>query len=141
VGRRAHPFDKDSGKAGDVLSASASHDGYRRLKGSPVHRRVIEIGGRILRVRDTVSGGGVHRAVGHFHFHPDVRLEAAIRGWKAILPQGTVLRVVGQEGLDLERKEGHYAPEFGKVLPRPVLFWSVKKDLPIRVAVEIFEER
>ena len=142
VGRRACPFAKDLGESNGVLSASASHDGYRRLKGAPVHRMALETRENTFRVSDTILGRGVHRAAGYFHFHPDLRLaENTVGGWKIILPQGVILRIVGHDGLRLEREEGRYAPEFGKVLPRPVLVWRIEKDLPMSAAVEIFEER
>lgn len=124
-----------------MLYASGSHDGYRRLHGSPVHRRRIETKERSLRVSDTVSGSGVHQAIGYFHFHPDVQLEeGAEGGWNARLPDGTTLHIVGQDGLRLARQEGKYAPEFGKVVARSVLAWRVQRDLPITAGVEIFEE-
>jgi hypothetical protein len=141
VGRRARPFDKDAGEVDGVLCVSASHDGYRRLKGAPVHQRVLETTEGNLRVRDTVLGRGAHRAAGYFHFPPGIRLEESpMGGWKIILPQGGVLRIAGRDGLRLTREEGKYAPEFGKVLSRPVLVWRIEKDLPIGAAIEIFEE-
>jgi uncharacterized heparinase superfamily protein len=140
VARRARPFGREAGRSGAALRVAASHDGYRRLKGAPVHRRAIETGERALRVSDTISGRGFHRAAGYFHFHPDVRLEErAIGGWSIHLPQGAVLHMTGEDGLRLEREEGTYAPEFGRLVPRPVLVWRVEKELPVRAGVEIFE--
>jgi hypothetical protein len=103
---------------------------------------VLETTERTLRVRDAVLGRGAHRAAGYFHFHPGIRLEEnPVGGWNIVLPQGAVLRIVGQDGLRMEREEGKYAPEFGKVLSRPVLVWRIERDLPIGTAIEIFEER
>jgi hypothetical protein len=49
--------------------------------------------------------------------------------------------VVGRNGLRLKREEGKYAPEFGKLISRPVLVWRIEGQLPINAAVDIFEEQ
>jgi uncharacterized heparinase superfamily protein len=142
VARRARPLDLEVGQGGDLLRAACSHDGYRRLRGAPMHRRSIGVDGNALKVSDTISGRGIHRAAGHFHFHPDVRLEETAAGeWAVFLPQGNRLRMVGRNGLRLKREEGKYAPEFGKSVSRPVLVWRIEGLLPISAAVDIFEKQ
>jgi uncharacterized heparinase superfamily protein len=144
VARRARPFDLAVERSGEALHVACSHDGYRRLKGEPVHRRVIELreGALRLRVADSISGTGIHRAAGHFHFHPGIRVEEGANGdWMISLPQGTQWRMVGNNGLRLKREEGEYALEFGKSIARPVLVWRIEGQLPIAAVVEIFEER
>lgn len=107
-----------------------------------MHRRSIGVDGNALKVSDTISGRGIHRAAGHFHFHPDVRLEETAAGeWAIFLPQGNRLRMVGRNGLRLKREEGKYAPEFGKSVSRPVLVWRIEGLLPISAAVDIFEKQ
>lgn len=142
VARRARPLDLEVGQPGNLLRAACSHDGYRRLGGAPVHRRVLETDGTALQVSDTISGRGVRKAAGYFHFHPDVRLgETAAGDWTIFLPQGNRLRLAGRNGLRLKREEGKYAPEFGKSISRPVLAWRVEGRLPLGAAVDIFEEK
>jgi hypothetical protein len=93
-------------------------------------------------VSDTISGRSVHKAAGYFHFHPGVRLEETTSGdWMIFLSQGNRLRMVGRNGLRLKREEGKCAPEFGKSISRPVLVWRIEGQLPIRAAVDIFEEQ
>ncbi len=142
VARRARPLDLKVERSDGALRAVCSHDGYRRLRGAPVHRRSIEIKDGVLRVGDTISGRGIHQAAGYFHFHPDVRVEETTTGdWRIFLPQGTKLRLIGQNGLRLTREEGEYAPEFGKLIPRPVLVWRIGQRLPISAAIELLEEQ
>jgi uncharacterized heparinase superfamily protein len=141
VARRARPSSLEATRSDQMVRIACAHDGYRRLKGSPVHRRAIEITGRSVRVRDAISGRGIHQAAGYFHLHPDVRLEETPRhDWLVLLPQGKPLRVRCLDGLRLLREEGTYAPEFGKVVPRPTLVWRVEQRLPLSAAVEIAEE-
>jgi len=106
-----------------------------------VHRRAIEIKGRALRVSDTVSGRGIHRAAGYYHFHPDVRLEQTAPGdWAIHLQNGSTLRILGRDGVDLRQEEGKYALEFGRSVLRPVLVWRIERELPLEVTVEIAEK-
>ena len=142
VARRARPFDLAVERSESALRVACSHDGYRRLKGEPVHRRSIELRERVLRVSDSISGTGNHQAAGHFHFHPGTRVQETTAGdWMIFLPQGTQWRLVGRNGLQLTREEGEYSPEFGKSIVRPVLVWRIEGPLPIAAVVEIFEEK
>ena len=142
VARRARPLGLEVERSDGALRVECSHDGYQRLKGAPVHRRAIEVTGSGLQVHDTISGHGIHQAAGYFHFHPGVRLEETAAGdWIILLPGGSKLRMRGQNGLRLKQEEGVYAPEFGKLIPRPVLAWRVEQRLPMSAAVELYEER
>jgi hypothetical protein len=55
---------------GDTVEVTASHDGYRRLPGSPVHRRRWRISPGLVEITDTISGGGTHRLVSRLHVAP-----------------------------------------------------------------------
>ena len=141
VARRARPFGLQIEAAAGVLRASCSHDGYKRLPGSPVHRRTIELRGCALQVSDTISGRGSHRAAGYFHLQPGLRLEEGATGdWLVELARGVRLRIVGQNGLRLKREEGLYSLEFGAPMPRPVLVWRLEGELPLAATVDICEE-
>ncbi|WP_201276162.1 heparinase II/III family protein [Methylotetracoccus oryzae] len=56
VARRARPFGLQVDDVGEVWCVACSHDGYRRLTGKPVHRRVWRFGQGSLSVMDTVEG-------------------------------------------------------------------------------------
>lgn len=56
---------------GGRLLVRCTHDGYRRLRGSPVHQRQWEFADDGLRVTDSLSGR-FRRAVSRFYLHPDV---------------------------------------------------------------------
>ena len=76
VARRARVMvERFDAQSGPVLEAV--HDGYRRLDGRPVHRRLWMMGAHELEVGDAVDGGGNHLVEVYFHFHPDMRLEPA----------------------------------------------------------------
>ena len=56
--------------ADETLELRASHDGYRRLPGNPVHERRWQLGDGELVVTDRVTGG--RQAIAHVHFAPGV---------------------------------------------------------------------
>ena len=75
VARRAKPFDVVlNNDVGEVLLCG-SHDGYKRLPAKVVHRRCWRAGAETLEVTDELIGG-CKEAVAHWHFHPDVVVEA-----------------------------------------------------------------
>jgi hypothetical protein len=65
---------------GGTVEVVASHDGYRRLTGSPVHRRRWQISSERLEITDTVSGIGAHRLVSRLHASPVAESLCSITG-------------------------------------------------------------
>ncbi len=133
VGRRAHPFDLTAGTKGDVLSAAASHDGYRWLPGGPIHRRQIVVSPAALCVTDTIAGAGSHSVLGRFPLHPSVSVSPQKRGWRLELANGRMLRVQIDGPAELVMQEGHYASTFGQRSLRPVLVWRHDGHLPLNI--------
>lgn len=73
VARRAQVRDVTVEARGEVLSIAASHDGYRRLAGRPVHARVWNFAPGELRIEDSVAPAV--EAVGRFRLAPGVLAE------------------------------------------------------------------
>lgn len=134
VGRRAHPFDRSVSVAGDVESASASHDGYHWLPGQPVHQRSVTVSPTSLIIRDRVTGEGEHAIVGRFPLHPLVgQVLRDGEGWSIELPGEQRIRVTAKGALQFTLGEGYYAPSFGQRILRPVLAWNYTGGLPMEV--------
>jgi uncharacterized heparinase superfamily protein len=70
VARRARPRAVAHGRDGEALWLSAAHDGYRRLKGRPLHRRRWVLTPRGLRIEDRIEGR-FGEAVARLRVHPD----------------------------------------------------------------------
>nr|WP_297399438.1 alginate lyase family protein [uncultured Marinobacter sp.] len=93
VARRANPFDVDLQESKGQVRLQASHDGYKRLPGKVVHSRYWVATGGCLEVKDELHGR-FHHAVGHWHFHPEMIVEAeGDSRFKAHLPDGHVVTV------------------------------------------------
>lgn len=69
VARRAVPFGIRAAQRPDGLSLEASHDGYKRLRGKPIHSRSWLLTPLSLAVSDRISANG-HSAVARFRLHP-----------------------------------------------------------------------
>ena len=116
VARRAYPFDLQLQDEAGVLQVACSHDGYKRLPGSPVHRRTWVIDPYSLQVTDSVQGG-THSALARYILHPTLTVVAVDNNtWQLTLAGGQALRVEVSVGLG-RLEPASYAPEFGIVLP------------------------
>jgi uncharacterized heparinase superfamily protein len=68
--RRARPTVVRATDSADASLLSASHDGYARLPGRPIHIRTWTLTETWLRVVDEVTGDGEHDLVTRFHDTP-----------------------------------------------------------------------
>jgi Heparinase II/III-like protein/Heparinase II/III N-terminus len=121
----------------------ASHDGYTRLSGKPVHTRKLELRGQILEINDTVTASGSsgsRTAKLHFHLHPDCKLEQeAPNLWVIRHPGGAVrvefdprLNVTATKG-DERGRRGWYSPRFDAKVKAYALEASLETTLPLEL--------
>ena len=71
VARRAYPHDVRLSQQADTQQVSASHNGYTRLRGQPVHWRSVTLRSNRCMIADRIEGV-FQRAQSRFHFHPAV---------------------------------------------------------------------
>jgi len=113
-GRRALPVyahleQRDDGS----LNFSGAHDGYRRLKGKPVHHRNINWSGETCLIEDRVEGEGRHDLESRLHIHPSLTVEI-VDGCALILAGDKTLAKISALGKGkIEMQDGWYCPEFG----------------------------
>ena len=74
VARRARPFDVSIEGVGENVVICASHDGYKRLPGQPIHKRQWLVGNGCVEITDWVEGVFIS-ATSRVQFHPDIKLE------------------------------------------------------------------
>lgn len=112
VARRGYPFDVKWDAAGSAPGLSASHTGYMRLPGRPLHRRAAAWRGGAWVIEDRVEAMGRHAAVGSVHLHPDMRVLEAGRE-RVICASGDRRVVFEAFGAPWRVEEAEYSPEFG----------------------------
>ncbi len=84
VARRARVVSAEIEDAPGKLRFRAAHDGYQRLRGSPIHRRTWTLDDSALVVEDQIIGYGWHHLEILFHLAP---------GWFAERVSESVMRV------------------------------------------------
>jgi len=121
VARRAHPVSLTVDATDDRLEVACSHDGYRWLRGKPVHRRAWSLSPGRLWVEDRVEGA-YRSAVARFHLHPQVQISVDAGG------EGGMLRLAGGREARWRLASGTaridectYSPEFGTRMPAKCL--------------------
>ncbi|HXV76388.1 MAG TPA: alginate lyase family protein [Candidatus Polarisedimenticolaceae bacterium] len=141
VGRRGRPFDVDWCGDDDGFALGASHDGYRRLPGAPVHRRLVSYDRRrrVLEVIDRVEASRPVRAVARLHLHPACELGQRQDDSAEIVRDDQLLRLVydGSPGA-IEREPSWYMPEFGRRIPRICLARTAHgSSIDLRLRIEL----
>ncbi len=142
--RRAYPLYARLNERNDgTLNFEGAHDGYKRLKGKPVHHRSITWAGDTIDIEDRIEGRGAHEIESRLHIHPDLKVEASDSGVR-VTDNGQPLMTVSSAGKGrVEIESGWYCPEFNLKHKCPVLSLKLKRaSLPVRLAwlLRIHEE-
>jgi uncharacterized heparinase superfamily protein len=116
VARRARPFGLAIDERPDEVTVACAHDGYRRLRGRPVHQRSWTFLRGEVRVEDRVEPAAP--ALSRLHLHPDWRIAARDRTGADLACETRSVRV---EADALAVEEGAWASEFGRLVPAAVL--------------------
>jgi uncharacterized heparinase superfamily protein len=134
VARRARPFGLEVESRDGVIMARCAHDGYRRLRGKPTHRRTLWVSDSEVIWVDELEGRLRHVVDWYVPLHPNVRVAQTEKGsWRLELPSGEALLLSCDPTIKADIEQGWFSPEFGKSMARPVLRWRIEADLPVRM--------
>jgi uncharacterized heparinase superfamily protein len=138
VARRARPMDLVIADGDGHATVACAHDGYRRLRGRPVHRRQWRLAEDELVIRDHIEGAGEHRATGYLHVEPGIEVtRTGDRVFDLAVAGAGHLRLSIETDGTVHLGEGFVGREFGKLLPRPVIQWRAAGVLPLIASVTI----
>jgi len=107
---------------GHTVTVTASHDGYRRLLGSPVHRRTWAVSADRVEISDEILGRGVHRVESRIHF-------AASKGTGVAWSEPSDLHVA--------EASAQHATGFGVLSPGHMVSAAWQGELPVTMRMEI----
>jgi uncharacterized heparinase superfamily protein len=121
-----------AGPAG--VTCQATHDGFRRLCGRPLHHRRWSVSGSGLRVDDVITGRGRHEVAVRWHLVPGSKARLVPGGAIVTTPTG-VFRVTaaGSGQLRLSAEAAAVAAGFGATAGTTVLACRLDAALPVRV--------
>lgn len=132
VARRARVFDIEVSETPEGTVVAASHDGYRRLAGRPIHRRTWTLVPGQLTVVDTITGR-FKSGVARFHLQPAVRCDlddTALAG-RLVLPGGRKVR--WQSNVPVRLEPSTYSPRFGVRETTQCLALSISTEGQLRL--------
>jgi len=140
VARRAKPVhasvDKESVHS---VRFSGAHDGYKRLKGKPVHERSIHYSyDTMWKVVDVVTGSGFHLCESFIHIHPDFRAVLNDNNISLLNNTNSAIAMITVNNADqVTIEKGWYCPEFGKKFENDVVVLQTTGDLPVTLSYTI----
>jgi len=142
VGRRAYPLNASlSDWESSKLCFKGSHDGYKRLAGSPVHEReaiVAESGS--WQIVDRVSGTGSHLLESFIHLHPDIDLkQVSDREFEFSCGGVVIASLSTDETSTTAIEDSYWCPEFGVKQENKVLVLRQTKELPAEMTYTIIK--
>ena len=113
MARRATPFNLKISKSKHRVKVSCSHDGYKRLKGKPVHTRKWVSEANQFLIHDSISGS-IDSAEARYHFHPNIKVEldAFEKNGSVVLSDKRKIHFEVRDGKASIVKTTHH-PEFG----------------------------
>ena len=143
IARRAEPIGKTIARvSGNRFQFEGAHDGYSRLPGCVIHKRVIEYDGcGRWTISDEMAGRGKHEAESYIHLHPECTTKKCQDGVEIILRNGNIigrLVVVGNASMRFE--VGKYFPEFGREYENQVIVLVCSGTLPFKFGYQILKE-
>ena len=117
------------------VTARAAHDGYRHLRGRPVHRRQWSLVTEGLQVDDDITGSGVHTVAVRWHLPPGSELCLESHGATVSTATGHfAVTVTGSAPVRLEMEAGSVAVGFQRTTSAPVLACRMDAILPARLS-------
>jgi len=139
VGRRAHPVKAELERgAGGAIRFSGAHDGFRHLRGKPLHARTIQHAERLWSITDVIGGHGFHEMASFIHLHPELRASCDGRIVSVVADnQRVVCEIEVEGGCEIAMETGWYCPEFGRRLPKTVIRLSRSGELPLVLGYRI----
>jgi uncharacterized heparinase superfamily protein len=134
VARRAYPIDVDFKQTTDShLQVAASHDGYTRLSGAPVHRRMWEVHSDTVVINDSFLGKEVQNIDIFFHLAPEWTAKLAGNNKisaKSINGGQLQMMFESPSETDVAIEKSTWHPEFGVSIPNWRLRVTLSGELP-----------
>jgi uncharacterized heparinase superfamily protein len=137
VARRARVQDVRAESVKDTTVIRASHDGYRRLEGAPVHERQWRLAPSSLEVVDRLNGRGTHDVEVGMLLHPEVKLQTVAAGHIVLEHAASPVEVSAHGLFRLSVEEATFHPEFGLAIPTHRLVARARVELPVESMITI----
>jgi uncharacterized heparinase superfamily protein len=138
VAKRGKPGNIEWKPDENGFQLSGSHDGYKRLKGKPIHYRKFDWDKKKkLSVLDKVVSNYSHNIKSRLHFHPSCEIfEIKQNTAWVTYPEGKIKIAFSGDGY-LACEDSYFCPEFGLGIPnKSLVFMSSGSTVEIGFQIE-----
>ena len=112
VGKRAIPFNLKIKREKKSILFSASHNGYKNLKNSPIHNREFNLKENNLIIIDKLSGMG-NKITARYYLHPEISINNSELGFIISNNSENLALFKFETNMDLKVIESSYSDRFG----------------------------
>ena len=137
VGRRANLLNIQTKNNKNNTKVLASHDGYKRLQGSPIHKREWSFFDNQIIIKDSITGKKSHRVSSMLPLHPEVLITDIKKNSVQLEVNGKSVKIVFDGVGKLKISPSKYHPKFGLSLDNKKLIYSYKGPLPLIGIIKI----
>ena len=139
VARRANVLNVKTKQSDNDIEVSACHDGYKRLKGKPIHNREWIFSKNVIIIKDRITGKRIHRISSILPLHPEVSIINTQDNSVELEVHGKSVKIVfeGEEFGKLQVVSSQYHPEFGLSIDNKQLIYDYNGSLPYKGIIKI----
>jgi len=131
VARRANVLNVKTKQSDNDIRVSAWHDGYKRLKGKPIHNREWIISKNEIIIKDKITGNRMHRISSILPLHPEVSIINTQENSVELEVNGKPVKIVFEGSGKLQIVPSQYHPEFGLSIDNKQLINDYNGSLPL----------
>jgi len=139
VARRAIPFNIETKSVdipNDSISFNASHDGYKRLKNAPIHKRSWTFNGNDWVIEDDISGKK-NVVISRYYLHPDVEIDKNDIGLTISKNKSKLAMIKNLDAFEIEIINTTYHDEFGTSKLNKCLQVKAISPCKFRIKIEL----
>lgn len=137
VARRAKVFDINDSLQDEIITLSASHNGYHRLKGKPTHNRKWKFMNQSLLIEDYIEGRYNHDIDLAFFIHPKITVnQISESSIELIMHDKKIYLDFLCNGI-LSIENSNYYPQFGVSKNNHKISYRLTGALPIQIISRI----
>jgi uncharacterized heparinase superfamily protein len=137
VARRGYPCDVMVNQQSTSIEVSASHNGYTRLSGKPMHRRSVVCRTDSYEINDVITGNGSHLAESYIHLGPTVEIDSFTDIEVNCSIGNHVFTISTQQGCIFDLQNSFFSLEFGLKTENRVLVLKKEDICPIFISYKI----
>ena len=137
VGDRARIFNRDTHVENNIIKLNACHDGFRKLKGSPVHCRSWNIFGSYIEIIDYITGSEKHMIEIVYPLHPSIKKVKIIKNETIINFNNKKIKIQIDGKGQIKYQNSFYHPSIGLSEKNFKLIYSYFGDLPEKIVTRI----